>query len=208
MNNKKIRFLTITAILGALATVFQMFEIPVPVFVPGFIKLDFSDLPAILATFLVSPVSGVIVCLIKNVIHIATSSSVGIGELANFLTSVACVLPAGIIYMLKPTKKMAVVAMVIGALISGIASIFVNYFITYPFYMSAFGLTEGAIMGMYSEVVALQSEIFGISAPPAVTLWDALIWFNAPFTFLKFIVCSIVVFFIYKPLAKITKKSS
>ena len=208
MNNKKIRFLTITAILGALATVFQMFEIPVPVFVPGFIKLDFSDLPAILATFLVSPLSGVIVCLIKNVIHIATSSSVGIGELANFLTSAACVLPAGIIYKLKPTKKMAVVAMLVGALISAVASIFVNYFITYPFYMSAFGLTEEAIMGMYSEVVALQTEIFGISAPPAVTLWDALIWFNAPFTFVKFAVCSVVVFFIYKPLAKITKKNS
>ncbi len=208
MNNKKIRFLTITAILGALATVLQMFEIPVPVFVPGFIKLDFSDLPAILATFLVSPVSGVIVCLIKNVIHIATSSSVGIGELANFLTSAACVLPAGIIYKLKPTKKMAVVAMLVGAFISAFASIFINYFITYPFYMSAFGLTEEAIMGMYTEVVALQTEIFGISAPPAVTLWDALIWFNAPFTFVKFAVCSVVVFFIYKPLAKITKKNS
>lgn len=185
-----------------------MFEIPVPVLVPGFIKLDFSDLPAILATFLVSPLSGVIVCLIKNVIHIATSSSVGIGELANFLTSAACVLPAGIIYMLKPTKKMAVVAMLAGALISGAASIFINYFITYPFYMSAFGLTEEAIIGMYSEVVSLQSEIFGISAAPAVTLWDALIWFNAPFTFLKFAVCSVVVFFIYKPLAKVTKKNS
>jgi len=208
MNNKKIRFITITAILGALATVFQMFEIPVPVLVPGFIKLDFSDLPAILATFLVSPLSGVIVCLIKNVIHIATSSSVGIGELANFLTSAACVLPAGIIYTLKPTKKMAVVAMIAGALVSGVASIFINYFITYPFYMSAFGLTEEAIIGMYSEVVALQSEMFGISAAPAVTLWDALIWFNAPFTILKFAACSVVVFFIYKPLAKITKKNA
>lgn len=207
MNNRKIRFLTITAILGALSAVFQLFEIPVPVLVPGFVKLDFSDLPAILATFLVSPLSGVIVCLIKNVIHIATSSSVGIGELANFLTSAACVLPAGIIYKFKPTKKMAVAAMLIGALISGIMSIFINYFITYPFYMSAFGLTEEAIIGMYSEVVQLQAEIFGISAAPAVTLWDALIWFNAPFTFLKFVACSFVVFFIYKPLAKITKKS-
>lgn len=207
MKNKKIRFLTITAILGALSAVFQLFEIPVPVLVPGFVKLDFSDLPAILATFLVSPLSGVIVCLIKNVIHIATSSSVGIGELANFLTSAACVLPAGIIYKLKPTKKTAVVAMLVGALISGVMSIFINYFITYPFYMSAFGLTEEAIIGMYSEVVALQQSIFGISAAPAVTLWDALIWFNAPFTFIKFAVCSMVVFFIYKPLAKATKKS-
>lgn len=206
MKNKKIRFLTITAILGALSAVFQIFEIPVPVLVPGFVKLDFSDLPAILATFLVSPISGVAVCLIKNVIHIATSSSVGIGELANFLTSAACVLPAGIIYALKPTKKTAVIAMIVGALVSGIISIPVNYFITYPFYMSAFGLTESALIGMYSDVVALQQEIFGISAAPAVSLVDALIWFNAPFTVLKFAICSIVVFFIYKPLSKAVKK--
>lgn len=208
MNKKSIRFITITAILGALSAVFQIFEIPVPMLVPGFVKLDFSDLPALLATFLVSPISGVIVCLIKNVIHIATSSSVGIGELANFLTSAFCVLPAGIIYALKPTKKMAVIAMLIGALISGIISIPVNYFITYPFYMSAFGLTEEALIGMYSEVVALQQQMFGISAAPAVTLVDALVWFNAPFTFIKFLMCSVVVFFIYKPLSKATKKGA
>lgn len=208
MKDKKIRFITITAILGALSAVLQMFEIPVPMLVPGFVKLDFSDLPALLATFLVSPISGVAVCLIKNVIHIATSNSLGVGELANFLTSVACVLPAGIIYKFNPTKKMAVVAMIAGALISGIASIPVNYFITYPFYMGAFGLTEDALIGMYSEVVALQQQIFGISAAPAVTLWDALIWFNAPFTFLKFIACSIVVFFIYKPLSRAIKKGT
>ncbi len=206
MKNKKIRFITITAILAALSAVFQIFEIPVPMLVPGFVKLDFSDLPAILATFLVSPISGVAVCLIKNVIHIATSSSVGIGELANFLTSVACVLPAGIIYALKPTKKMAVIAMIAGAVLSGIISIPVNYFITYPFYMSAFGLTEEVLIGMYSDVVALQQEMFGISAAPAVTLIDALIWFNAPFTVLKFAMCSLVVFFIYKPLSKAVKK--
>lgn len=196
MKNTKIRFITITAILGALATVLQMFEFPIPVLIPNFVKFDFSDLPAILATFLVSPISGVAVCLIKNVIHIATSNSAGIGELANFLTSVCCVLPAGIIYKLKPTKKMAVVAMLIGSLVSGFTSIFINYFITYPFYMNAMGFPLEAILGMYKE---LNGSV--------VTLWDCLIWFNAPFTFMKFMVCSIIVFFIYKPLSKAIKKT-
>lgn len=197
MKNKKIRFITITAILGALATVLQMFEFPIPVLIPSFVKMDFSDLPAILATFLVSPISGVFVCIIKNVIHIATSNSAGVGELANFLTSACCVLPAGIIYMLKPTKKMAVVSMAVGALVSAFMSIFINYFITYPFYMNAMGFPLEAILGMYKE---LNGEV--------VTLWDCLIWFNAPFTFMKFAVCSIVVFFIYKPLSKALKKDN
>jgi riboflavin transporter FmnP len=40
-----------------------------------------------------------------------------------------------------------------------------------------------------------------------VSLWDCLIWFNAPFTFIKFAVCSIIVFFIYKPLSKAIKRN-
>lgn len=196
MKDKKIRFITLTAILGALSAVLQMFEFPVPFMVPSFVKMDFSDLPAILATFLVSPVSGVVVCLLKNVIHIATSNSGGIGELANFLTSICCVLPAGIIYKLKPTKAMAAVSMVVGALISGIASIFINYYITYPFYMEVMKFPLDAILGMYKEL-----------SGNVVDLWDALIWFNAPFTFCKFLLCSFIVFFIYKPLSKAIKKS-
>ncbi len=196
MKNKKIKFITITAILGALSAVLQMFEFPVPFLVPSFVKFDFSDLPAILATFLVSPVSGVVVCLIKNVIHIATSNSAGVGELANFLTSACCVLPAGIIYKLKPTKTMAAVSMAVGSAFSAISSIFINYFITYPFYMSAFGLNLQGILDMYKEL-----------SGNVVTLWDALIWFNMPFTFLKFAICSVIVFFIYKPLSKAVKKN-
>lgn len=196
MKNNKIRFITITAILGALATVLQIFEFPIPILIPSFVKFDFSDLPAILATFLVSPVSGAAVCLIKNVIHIATSNSAGVGELANFLTSICCVLPAGIIYKLKPTKKIAVIAMLAGSFVSGFMSIFINYFITYPFYMNAMGFPLEAILGMYQELNG------GV-----VTLWDCLIWFNAPFTFMKFAICSVIVFFIYKPLSKAVKKT-
>ncbi len=196
MKNNKVKFITITAILGALAAVLQIFEFQLPFIIPSFVKFDFSDLPAILAAFLVSPVSGVAVCLIKNVIHIATSQSVGVGELANFLTSVCCVLPAGIIYKIKPTKSMAVVSMIIGSLVSAVASLPINYFITYPFYMDVMGYPLEAILGMYQE---LNGDV--------VTLWDALIWFNMPFTFAKFAICSVIVFFIYKPISKALKHS-
>ena len=78
-----VRFLTLTAILTAIAVVLQYLEFPVPMFIPPFVKFDFSDLPAILAAFLVSPVSGVAVCLLKNVIHLVVSQSAGVGELAH-----------------------------------------------------------------------------------------------------------------------------
>ena len=191
-----VRFLTLTAILTAIAVVLQYLEFPVPMFIPAFVKFDFSDLPAILAAFLVSPVSGVSVCLLKNVIHMAVSQSAGVGELCNFILGAAMVAPAWLIYKIKPSKGMAAAAMVIGSLITAVVSIFINYYITYPFYQEAFHLPIDAIIGMYRELNG------GVGS-----LWDALIWFNAPFTFVKFLLDSMIVFFIYKPLAKAIRKN-
>ena len=190
-----VRFMTLTALLTAAAVVLQYLEFPVPMFIPPFVKVDFSDLPAILAAFLVSPVSGVTVCLLKNVIHIAVSQSAGVGELANFLLGVCMVLPSWLIYRIKPSKANAAAAMAVGSFIAAVLSIFINYYITYPFYQQLMPID--AIIEMYRDL----NDGVG-------SLWDALIWFNAPFTFVKFALCSLIVFFIYKPLAKATKKES
>lgn len=190
-----VRFLTLTAILTAIAVVLQYLEFPVPMFIPPFVKFDFSDLPAILAAFLVSPVSGVVVCLLKNVIHLVVSQSAGVGELCNFLLGAVMVIPAWLIYKLKPTKAQALIAMICGSLVTAVISIFINYYITYPFYQEAYHMPIDAIIGMYRDLNN------GVGS-----LWDALIWFNMPFTFVKFMIDSLVVFFIYKPLAKAIRK--
>ncbi|MBP3857096.1 MAG: ECF transporter S component [Ruminiclostridium sp.] len=192
---RSVRFLTLTAILTAISVILQYLEFPVPFFIPSFVKFDFSDLPAILATFLVSPISGVTVCLLKNLIHIAVSQSAGVGELCNFLLGAVMVIPAWFIYKVKPTKTTALIAMIAGSVIVAAASIFINYYITYPFYESFYGLPMDAIIGMYRELNG------GVGS-----LWDALIWFNMPFTFAKFMIDSVIVFFIYKPLAKAIRR--
>ena len=188
-----VKFITITAILTAIAVVLQYLEFPVPFFIPPFVKFDFSDLPAILAAFLVSPISGLAVCLLKNVIHLAVSSSVGVGELCNFLLGVAMVIPSWLIYKIKPTKLNALIAMIAGSVIAAVLSIFINYYISYPFYQTFMPLD--AIIAEYQKLNG------GVGS-----LWDALIWFNMPFTFVKFMLDSIIVFFIYKPLAKAIRR--
>ena len=193
---KGVRFITLTAILTAIAVILQYLEFPVPFFIPSFVKFDFSDLPAILAAFLVSPVSGVTVCLLKNLIHCAVSQSAGVGELCNFLLGAVMVIPSWCIYRIKPTKLTALIAMIAGSVIAAVLSLFINYYITYPFYESFYKMPMDAIIGMYKELNG------GVGS-----LWDALIWFNMPFTFVKFMIDSIIVFFIYKPLAKAIRKN-
>ncbi len=189
-----IRKLAVTAMLAALAAVIQLYEIPVPAFIPEFVKLDFSELPALIASFVVSPLAGIPVCLIKNIIKLTTTNSAGVGELCNFLLGVAMVVPAGFIYKYKKTKVGALIACLCGCVISALLSIFVNYFISYPVYFQVLA-PEEAVLGAYRAL-----------NPNVSNLWDALIWFNAPFTFIKMLIDSVITFLIYKPLSNALKR--
>ena len=57
------------AVMAAVSYVLMLFEFSVP-FMPPFIKLDVSELPALIASFSLGPVSGAAVCLIKNLINL------------------------------------------------------------------------------------------------------------------------------------------
>ena len=67
------RVLTGTAMLAAVATVLMYMEFPIPI-MPAFIKLDVSELPALIASFAYGPVAGIVVCLIKNLIKLPSTS--------------------------------------------------------------------------------------------------------------------------------------
>ena len=79
-----VRTIAVTGMLSAVAVVLMYLEIPIPI-MPGFIKFDFSDLPALLGVYALGPVAGIIICLIKNVVHLAASQSMLVGELSNFI---------------------------------------------------------------------------------------------------------------------------
>ena len=182
-----IRRLTATAILSALAAVLMYLEFPVPL-VPSFLKCDFSDLPAIIGAFAYGPVTGVLIELIKNLIHLPMTGTSGVGELANFLLGASYVLPAGILYHIRKDKIGAVWGAVAGTLFAGLVSFPVNYFITYPFYTKFMPME--AIMGMYTAL-----------NPAADELWKALLMFNLPLTVVKGSVNVLITFVVYKKLS-------
>ena len=185
------RKLTGIAMLSAVSVVLSFLSFPVPL-MPSFIKLDFAELPALIAAFAYGPISGAAVCLVKNLVSLLKTSSGGIGTLCNFLLGVAFVVPAGIIYMKKRSRGGALMGALIGAVVMSVLSIFFNYYIVYPMY-TAFMPME-AIIGMYQAI-----------NPKVQTLWDALIWFNCPFTFIKGLISVVITFIIYKPLSPILK---
>lgn len=191
-----VRALTITAIMGAVATVLMMLSFSLPV-IPSFIKLDFSELPALIAAFSMGPLSGVAVCFIKNFINVFSTHTAGVGELSNFLLGVTFVLPAGLIYRRMKNRKGALVASLIGAASMAILSLPINYFITYPAYITFYHMPLEGIMAMYQAI-----------NPKTENLFLALLWFNVPFTFFKGMCDVALTFLIYKRISPIIKGSA
>ncbi len=171
-------------VLTALATVLQYLEIPSFV---NFIALDFSDLPALIGAFAYGPVAGVIIELVKNVIHLAVSRSGYIGELSNFILGAVFTATAGIIYMRKKDKKHAVLGGIIGALVMAVLSYPSNLFVIYPFYYSF--MPKEAVLGIYQDLFKVKS------------IEMAILIYNVPFTFIKGLISVVISAFIYKPLS-------
>ena len=188
MAAKKTHRLTVTAMLGAVATVLMFLEFPVPFLVPPFIKMDISELPALLASFSLGPVYGVAVCLIKNIVNLSHSYSGGVGELANFLIGAVYAYTAGLIYQKHKSRRGALVASAAASIAMAIASLPINYYITYPFYQKLMPLAQ--ILDAYSAI-----------RPGADSLFECLLIFNLPFTLVKGVVVAALCFLIYKPLS-------
>lgn len=187
------RAIAATAMLSALAYVLQFTEFPVP-FMPAFIQFDISDLPALIASFAYGPLSGIVVCLVKNVINVILKfQTMGVGELSNFILGVLFVVPAGIIYKRKKTKAGAVLGAAVGAVVSAIICFFSNYYIVYPIYAKLL-MPKEAILAMYQAIL-----------PSVKNLAEAILIFNVPFTFAKFAIVAVLTFLIYKHISPILK---
>lgn len=195
---KHLLALALCGIMSAISVVLQLpfFEISLPFIIPSFIKLDLSDLPALLTAFTAGPLWGGIVCVVKNVVHLAFGSTGGIGELANGLMGIAFVIPAGIIYKYRHTKSGAFIGGAAGAAAGAAVSFPVNMLITYPFYISVF------FGGQMQPMLDMYNEIFGTS----FDLVEVLLYFNLPFTFVKYMLSVLIALLIYKPLSPVFKK--
>lgn len=183
--------MTMIGMLSATAFLLMFFDFSVP-FMPAFIKMDLSELPALIGSFALGPVSGVAVCLVKNLLHLLKTSTGGVGELSNFILGATFVYTAGMIYKYKKNKKSAIIGSVIGAVAMGVVSLFSNYYLVYPVYTKFMPIE--AIVGAYQAI-----------NPSVDGLWSCLIMFNMPFTFMKGMFSVIITLLIYKRISPIIK---
>ena len=187
------RQIAVTGVLSAAAFVLQLIEFPLPFLIPPFIKFDFSDLPAVIGAFALGPVWGLLIELIKNVLHaVMASGSFGIGELSNFMLGAVFTGVAGLVYRKNRTKKGALIASVSGALAMAVFSLPSNYFVVYPVYYKF--MPEETILAAYQAII-----------PSVKSIAQCLLVFNVPFTFVKGMIDVGITFLVYKRLSPVIK---
>ncbi len=181
-----VRAMAVSGILSALAFVLMMFDFPIPMLMPTFIKFDFSDFPALLGAFAFGPIYGVMIELIKNLLHVLLlSGTFGVGELSNFMLGAVFTGVAGFIYQRKKNKTGAILGSVAGALAMAVFSVPSNYFIVYPVYYN--------FMPAETILAAYQAIFPGVNS-----ILQSLLVFNMPFTFVKGMMDVLVTFLLYK----------
>ena len=180
--------IVLVGMLAALAGVLMSLEISVPL-MPPFYKFDFSDVPAIIGLFLMGPVEGALIEIIKLVIKLILSgtNSMYVGELVNLMAIILFIIPTWIVYKkIGQTKKAAAVALALSVVIRTAAACFLNAFVSLPLYATAMGISLDEVVRMVGGVNARISN-----------LQTFIIYATIPFNVLKLSINSLIGYIVY-----------
>lgn len=191
MGTKKLVKILQISVFAAIAVIITFLEIPV-FFVPGVYKIDFSDVVVLISGFSLGPLAGVLTEFLKIVIKILIkgSTTLGLGDSANFIIGISLILPSSIFYKKNRTFKGAWSAMMLGTICSTIVSLVVNYFILIPAYQVIFSISESAIISFANAV-----------NPLIVNKFTFILFAVLPFNLIKYMLICIFVLIIYKKLS-------
>jgi riboflavin transporter FmnP len=189
---RKTRNAVLIAMFGAVSMVLMLLEFPIPI-APPFMKIDLSDLPAILGTFMIGPGAGAGIAALKIVLKLVFkgTDTAFVGELSNFVCALMYILPSYFFYHRKKTKKRAAISLMLGTLSVSILAVFVNYFIMFPLYSKLYGMPLKAIIAMGT---AVNSHINGLFSMMLIIVF--------PFNILKYGIVSVITFIAYKRLKR------
>lgn len=177
VQNSKTRYLVRIGVLSALAFVIMLLEMPIGF--ADFLKLDFSDLIAMIGGITMGPLAALLIELVKNLLKAVIITRTGfVGEYANFVVGAAFVVPASFLYHRIKKDKGLIIGLLVGILSLVVVACITNYFIFLP------------LWGMNYE---------GAHTDKINLIYTALL----PFNFVKGVVISVVTLIAHKGLKPI-----
>lgn len=153
--NWSVKKLVTTAMLAAVAGVLMSLEFSIPL-MPVFYKIDFSDVPAVLALFSMGPVSGLCVEIVKILIKLITvgTNSNYVGEFSNLIGAFMFILPIWLISKkTERSKKGMATALAVSGVLRVAWSCFCNACITLPMYAATMGISIDELTARFTPAM-------------------------------------------------------
>ena len=181
--------------LSAIAVVLMFFEFPIPFVAPPFYKLDLSEIPVLIGTLLAGPIVGIVIEAVKIllVLLLKGTTTVYVGELANFLIGCAFVVPTGLILMRIKNAKGSILGLLVGGVTMVLVGALMNAFVLLPMYAQ---LYFGGMGPVLEAGAALNANITDITTFVLIAV--------TPFNIIKAVLCGGLSYCLYIPLKKIT----
>ncbi len=181
------RRITVTAMFAALATILMYIELPLP-FMPPFLKVDPSSIPILIGSFILGPTAGIAMAFVKAFVHLLSSTTGGVGELADFIITSSFAVSASLVYRRHHTKRGAVLACIVGTVCITAAGVLANKFLLLPF---------------FSKVMPMEAIFSACGAVnPLIHDTGSYLLFGAlPFNMMKGVLISLLTFPVYKKMS-------
>ena len=195
--------MAVMAILTAISFIlYEFVKFPMPFIFPSWLKIQISDLPALLGGFALGPVAGCIIIVVKCCLSMTMTATMCVGELADILVGVAFVLPASLIYKRNKSRKGALIGLSVGSAIAVVMSLLANWLMLIPFYATfQFGGESNDYETGMKVLVSFTEALY-----PWVNRKNFYVNYILigvlPFNLLRCILCAVITYFTYKPLSK------
>ena len=196
LNVRQMSVIGIFSALSILLYYFAKFNLP---FFPPWLDIQFSDVPALLVSFMFGPISGSLVIVVRFICKLPGTSTLGVGELADLLIGVSLCLTSGIIYKRNRKFKGAIVAMSLGMLIATVVAMLANWLILIPAYKGLAGFSQGMLTSMIDGIIS--------GGKGVVTDANFMIYYIftgvLPFNLFRYVLVFIISLIIYKRIHKL-----
>ena len=200
-SRKLIFYVSRTAIFGGIVAILYCvpgLQFNLPFVAPGFMNVHLEDIPILLSSFAYGPLLGLFEIILKTLIKLPMSQTMYVGELGDFMFSLALVIPASLIYSKNRTIKGAIIGTTVGLLSTLFFSTVVNLYTIFPLYKVVLGFKDGFI----------GEQIGGVFGRTNMSDWDIrLAILLLPFNLIKNGIVIGATFICYKPLRYILEKA-
>lgn len=183
----KVQMITLVGVFAAISTILMFFEMPLP-FMPPFLKVDLSGVPILIMGFMYGPIPAIYVTVIKDIVHMFSSQTGCVGELADIIVLSSFAVVSSLIFRRNRSTKGVALSVLAGAATITVVGSLANKFMLIPF---------------YSKIMPLQAIIDACSAVnPMINSLNAYVIFGAaPFNLIKGLILSVMTLLLYRKMS-------